>query len=160
MQRNGQTSDFDFLQGNWRVRNRRLRQRHVGSEDWDEFPAELRMWTMLSGVMNTDEYLCPARNLNGGTVRLLDQATKLWSIYWINARSGLLFPPVTGSFSNGVGEFFGPDDDEGRPIDVRFRWSILADGNPQWEQAFSTDGGKVWETNWVMNYERAQAATV
>jgi hypothetical protein len=30
--------DFDFLVGTWDVTNRRLAKRHVGSDDWDEFP--------------------------------------------------------------------------------------------------------------------------
>ncbi len=33
---NGQ-SDFDFLFGPWKVKNRRLRERLKGSSVWDEF---------------------------------------------------------------------------------------------------------------------------
>jgi hypothetical protein len=27
-------------------------------------------------------------------------------------------------------------------------------GSPEWEQAFSADGGKTWETNWTMTFAR------
>jgi hypothetical protein len=27
--------------------------------------------------------------------------------------------------------------------------------NPRWEQAFSDDAGKSWETNWTMDFRRA-----
>jgi hypothetical protein len=30
--------DFDFLTGYWEVSNRRLKKRHAGSTEWDEFP--------------------------------------------------------------------------------------------------------------------------
>ncbi len=39
-------------------------------------------------------------------------------------------------------------------IPVRFRmWGITAD-TAQPEQAFSGDGGKTWETNWINRYTR------
>src|SRR5688572_13516299 len=33
--RTGDIHDFDFLDGAWKVDNRRLKQRGVGSDDWD-----------------------------------------------------------------------------------------------------------------------------
>ena len=35
----GSVHDYDFLAGEWNVRNRRLRVRGVGSDEWEEFPA-------------------------------------------------------------------------------------------------------------------------
>jgi hypothetical protein len=35
---------------------------------------------------------------------------------------------------------------------VRFIWT--RGPTPRWEQAFSEDGGRTWETNWVMDYTR------
>jgi hypothetical protein len=32
---------------------------------------------------------------------------------------------------------------------VRYRWSNIKPRSYTWEQAFSTDGGKIWETNWI-----------
>ena len=42
-----------------------------------------------------------------------------------------------------------------RPILVRFIWSGVTTATPRWEQAFSDDGGRTWETNWVMDFTRA-----
>ena len=33
--------DFDFLIGQWRIHNRRLKERLVGADDWEEFEATL-----------------------------------------------------------------------------------------------------------------------
>ena len=148
-------SDFDFLIGNWTIANRRLRIRGVGSSDWDEFPATGHCFKLLEGVVNVDDFLAPARGLSGASVRTFEAASQSWSIYWIGGASGKMFPPVHGSFANGGGEFFGKDEDDGQPVDVRFRWSFQADGRPLWEQAFSRDGGASWETNWYMDFTRA-----
>ena len=46
------------------------------------------------------------------------------------------------------------EDFEGRPIRVRFLWLHTATPTPRWEQAFSTDQGLTWETNWEMDFSR------
>ena len=86
------------------------------------------------------------------TLRLYDPATKLWSIYWSDTKSYKLFPPTIGKFENGFGEFFGDDVEGGKPVRVRFHWT--GGDSPRWEQSMSTDGGKSWELNWVMKFER------
>lgn len=145
--------DFDFLQGEWKVRNRRLKARHAGSSDWDEFSSTSRFWTLLDGVANVDEFDCSSRDFKGMSIRALDQLTGVWSIYWINSKRGTLLPPVRGGFVGDNGEFIGEDVDGAQPILCRFNWK--RDRNaPRWEQAFSIDGGANWEINWVMDFER------
>jgi hypothetical protein len=61
---------------------------------------------------------------------------------------------MVGSFSGGRELFFGDDHLEGRPIRVRFIWSPMTASSCRWEQAFSQDGGKTWETNWTMGFAR------
>ena len=41
-----------------------------------------------------------------------------------------------------------------KPIRVRFTWSKMTPASAHWEQAFSPDGGKTWETNWIMDMQR------
>ena len=62
---------------------------------------------------------------------------------------------MRGSFSGNVGQFEGDDTLRGQPIRVRFRWTEIDTPTPKWEQAYSPDGGKTWETNWVMHFTRA-----
>lgn len=148
----GSTDDFDFLLGRWRVRNRRLRARHVGSDDWEEFEATSKLLKVLDGVVNIEEYDCPAKGFKGLSLRTLDQTTGTWSIYWLASTDGLLRPPVHGGFQGDHGAFFGEDMDGDRPVHCRFLWLKHAT-KPRWEQAFSTDGGASWETNWTMDLE-------
>ena len=148
----GQAHDFDFLVGRWNIANRRLRQRHVGSSDWDEFAAQSQAFVHLDGRVSVDENHFPTRGFSGCSVRTLDLATRRWAIYWIDSRTGTLFPPVHGGFAGDRGEFYGDDDDEGQPVKVRFIWTRGRDA-ARWEQAFSLDGER-WEINWVMEFRR------
>jgi len=151
--------DFDFWIGSWRVKNRRLRERLAGSTQWDEFEATSVVRPILNGLGNQDEFRTDFwKDFVGMSFRFFDPATRKWSIYWADSRRGILDPPVVGSFSAGVGVFEGDDVFAGRPIRVRFVWSRVATPNPRWEQAFSLDGGRTWETNWVMDMTRDGAA--
>ncbi|MCX4766220.1 hypothetical protein OG562_35635 [Streptomyces sp. NBC_01275] len=52
------------------------------------------------------------------------------------------------------GEFYGDDTHDGKDVRVRFVWSGISATTARWEQAFSTDGGETWLTNWVMDFTR------
>jgi len=103
-------------------------------------------------------------NYGGGFVgmsfRFYDPDSDTWAIYWADSRRpGLLDPPVTGSFTGDTGVFEGADTFAGRSIRVRFTWSGVTTPTPRWEQAFSDDGGKTWETNWIMDFTRILEAS-
>jgi hypothetical protein len=152
--------DFDFWMGSWKIHNRRLRERLKGSTDWDEFEATATARLLLGGVGNEDVYRTEfAGGFTGTSFRFFDKATGKWSIYWADSRKGTLEPPVVGSFQGDVAVFEGDDTFEGRPIRVRFTWSRVTSPSPRWEQAFSADGGKTWETNWVMDMTRYDSFT-
>lgn len=148
--------DFDFIIGRWRIHNRRLVGRLEGSTTWEEFEAEGRAQPVLGGHGNIDEFLAPAwkPGFAGLTLRTYDPALQRWSLYWVDNGLGLLQPPVVGRFQDGVGVFEGPDVLRGRPIVVRYVWSHIAAGAARWEQFFSPDDGRTWESNWVMKFER------
>jgi hypothetical protein len=153
----GDVHDFDFLRGAWTLENRRLDKRWVGSQTWDEFPATDCAELLLDGVVNVDELRFPTKGWAGVTVRTFDTARRQWSIYWVNSRQGILFPPVVGGFTGDRGEFYGVDTDDGRPVHVRFRWTKRGPDAASWEQAFSRDG-KIWEVNWTNELRRADPA--
>lgn len=146
--------DFDFNHGEWDVTNRRLKQRGVGSRDWDVFPSHEKAQVLMGGMVSIDEADFPTKGFKGMTLRLYDPAKDQWAIYWINSKDGLLQPPVYGRFKDGKGVFAGDDMDEGKPIKVLFDWTTTDPNAPRWSQAFSYDGGKTWETNWIMDFRR------
>jgi len=157
LQSEATASDFDFWFGSWDVRNRWLRRRLAGSDDWEEFDATVVARPLLDGVGNEDEFRTDhAGGFIGMSFRFFDPERRRWSIYWADSRRpGELDPPVFGTFSGDVGLFEGEDVYRGRPILVRFAWSGVTTPTPRWEQSFSDDGGRTWETNWVMDFARA-----
>jgi hypothetical protein len=148
--------EFAFLIGSWRVRHHRLKRRGAGDDRWDDFEGTCRAWPVLGGGANVDDNLlhAPQGTYRAISVRRKDRTTKLWSIWWLDERAHGFEPPVTGSFKDGVGSFYGDDSHEGKPIRVRFLWSDIGARRARWEQAFSWDQEKHWEVNWVMQFER------
>src|SRR5215831_15948662 len=150
-------NDFDFFIGNWRVHHRRLKERLVHNDDWEEFEGTSTVQKILGGLGNMDENVIelPSGTYRAATVRTYDPAKQLWTIWWIDSRNpGHLDPPVLGSFEKGVGTFYADDEFKGKPIRVRYLWNQSS--TPHWEQAFSDDKGKTWETNWIMDFTRAR----
>ena len=151
-------NDFDFLIGSWISRQRRLRERLKGSNSWEEFPARLEVHKILGGAGNFDELVMEreSRLMRGATLRLYDAESRQWSIYWADSIHGALAVPEVGSFEeDGCGYFYAHEPFEGRMIFSRFIWSHDGDNTCRWEQAFSEDAGKTWETNWVADFTRA-----
>ncbi|MER6673258.1 hypothetical protein [Streptomyces sp. NPDC000983] len=147
--------DFDFLHGEWEVRHRRRTAFLDPNSAWEEFPSTSRCLPLFDGAANVDEIDMPHLGYKGLTLRLFDVETRQWSLNWAASSSGRLFPPVTGGFEGGRGEFHGTDTYAGEDVLVRFVWSGISATTARWEQAFSTDGGAGWLINWVMEFTRA-----
>ena len=158
-ERTGGLHDFDFIAGAWTLENRRLKTRWVGSSEWDEFPAVDCGAVYLGSVVNIDELHFPTKGWGGVTFRTFDVEKRQWSIYWVNSRTGKMFPPVVGGFDGDRGEFYGEDEDQGRLIKVRFLWIKHGPDHLHWEQAFSLDG-KTWEVNWMNELTRADPSKI
>lgn len=154
MRRDLASGDFDFLLGDWRVTHRRLRDRLVGSDVWEEFEGSMSCRPILNGLGNIDEFDMPALGASGSTLRLFDLADRRWCLYWASSLKGRLEPPVMGGFADEIGLFFGEDEADGRPVRVRFVWDDITPVTARWQQAFSIDDGQTWETNWVMDLRR------
>ena len=143
------SKDFDYLIGSWKLKNRKLKSRLSNSTEWVEFESSVEMHQILGGNGNIDKYTDTAagKPYEGVALRLFNSKTKLWSIYWADNNSGILDPPVVGSFENNIGHFFGKDTFNGKKIIVVFRWDVRDPDLPVWSQAFSADDGKTWEWN-------------
>jgi hypothetical protein len=149
--------DFDFFIGEWDVQHCRLKTRLNGCTEWETFSGLSIAKDILGGFGNIDDNLLylPNGTYRAATLRSFDPKARRWSIWWLDSRSpGALDVPVVGAFEHGTGTFIANDTIEGKPIVVRFLWSVPEPDRPRWEQAFSPDGGQTWETNWVMNFSR------
>jgi hypothetical protein len=147
-------NDFDFLAGHWDVINRRLLKPLSGSDEWEEFPGRSVATRHFGGAASFDEIEFPTKGFSGLTLRVHNPETRQWAIYWASSARGTLdASPMVGAFEDGRGEFYGEETYEGRRVRCRFLWTVT-DG-VRWEQAFSDDDGRTWETNWTMDFSRA-----
>jgi hypothetical protein len=90
-------------------------------------------------------------------VRLYNPTSKQWSIYGASAKGGVFDPPQIGQFDGKRGEFYASDIFQGRAIYIRYVWQNLTLSSTHFEQAFSSDGGKTWEVNWIYDGSRLPA---
>ncbi len=121
-------NDFDFLVGKWKMHNRHLNKRLENCQEWTEFESSDENTKILGDTADMDTYSTTefpgqeGKLFQGLTLRLFNPKTRLWSLYWVASNTGVLDPPVVGSFENGVGHFFCKDTFKGKPIIVMFRW--------------------------------------
>ena len=148
--------DFDFELGTWKIHLKRLLHPLTGSTNWVEFDGTSVTRRVWDGRAQLEEFETDgaAGHIEGLTLRLYSPQSHQWSLYWANGKDGILGQPTIGEFKNGRGEFFDQEMWKGRAVYVRFLWSDLNTNKPHFEQAFSDDGGKNWETNWIMTFTR------
>lgn len=150
--------DFDFWFGRWNGQHHKLKHRLANSNEWEDFTGTAVAQPLLDGRSNMDQNVFHSGTEGAGGVgfRLYNPQTHLWSIFWLGTTGGTVDSPMVGSFADGVGTFYGDDTWEGKPVRVRFIWSKIDRTHCHWEQAYSTDSGKTWETNWLMDFTRAE----
>jgi hypothetical protein len=152
----GAVGDFDFFGGSWNVRMRRRRAILRNSDEWYDLSATCSNRKIVAGFGNIDDFhmtTSTGATVSAMTLRLFDAKTCQWSIYWVATPNVVLDPsPVVGGFEHGEGLFYAADSYNDKPVLVRFLWRPGA--TPRWEQAFSPDAGRTWETNWTMEFDR------
>lgn len=155
--RDGQ-HDFDFEIGTWKTHVRRLVRPLTGSTTWVEMDGITVVRPVFNGRGNLVELVAdgPGGHFEGLSLRLYNPQTRQWSLNFANSRIGILDPPTIGGFKDGRGEFFCQDTLDGRAIFVRFVISKIDPDTLRFEQAFSDDGGKTWEVNWIATDTRVK----
>jgi hypothetical protein len=149
-QGNGQ-NDFDFEIGTWKTKLKRLMNPLTGSNTWIEYEGTTvvrKVWDGRANLVELDVKGAAGR-IEALSLRLYNPESRQWSLNFANVRSGVMTIPTIGEFKNGRGEFYNQETLNGRAILVRFVISDITQNSCRFEQAFSDDGGKSWEVNWI-----------
>jgi hypothetical protein len=148
--------DFDWEIGLWKTHLKRRLHPLTGSNEWVEYQGTTTVRKIWSGRANIVELDVsgPAGRIEGASWRLYNPEAQQWSLNFANVKVGTLGPPTIGEFSHGRGEFYSAETLDGRAILVRFVISAITPASAHFEQAFSSDGGHTWETNWVADDTR------
>lgn len=157
VQRDGQ-HDFDFELGAWRTHLQRRLHPLTGSNTWVEYDGKTVVRSIWNGRANLVELEAdgPAGHFEGLNLRLYNPQSRQWSLNFASSSGGSLTQPTIGEFKNGRGEFYDQETLNGRAILVRFVISDITPTACRFEQAFSDDGGKTWEVNWIATDTRMQ----
>ncbi|HEV2680096.1 MAG TPA: hypothetical protein VGV14_06325 [Rhodanobacter sp.] len=157
-QRDGQ-HDFDFEIGNWKTHVARLQHPLTGSTVWLDYDGTSVIRRIWNGRANLIELEVDgsAGHLELLSLRLYDPQSRQWSLNVASSRGGGMGVPAVGGFKSGRGEFYDKETLDGRDILVRFVISQITADVYRFEQAFSADGGKTWEVNWIATDTRIKA---
>lgn len=153
--RDGQ-HDFDFNFGTWKTHMTRLLHPLTGSTNWTEYDGMsfvCKVWNGHASIFEL-EVDGPTGHNEGVGLRLYNSESHHWNLNWTNSSQGMLTQPMIGEFKNGYGEFFDLENFNGRSIFARSGFYDITPTSARFERAFSADGGKTWETNWIMTFTK------
>ena len=143
--------DFDWEIGTWKTHLKRRLRPLSGSNDWVEYEGTTTVSKVWDGRANLVELdvTGPAGHIEALSLRLYNPEARQWSLNFSSSAGGTMAIPSIGEFKDGRGEFYAQESLNGRSILVRFIISKFSRESAHFEQAFSDDGGKTWETNWI-----------
>jgi hypothetical protein len=153
--RDGQ-HDFDFDWGTWKTHSSRLMHPLTGSKEWADMDGMTVVKKIWDGRANIAEYKADgaAGHVELLSLRWYNAATHQWSLDFATPGGGTLGIPCVGEFKNARGDFYDYEEVNGKYVVVRFSIWRTGPETAQSEQAFSPDGGKTWEVNWINKYTR------
>jgi len=148
--RDGQ-HDFDVHIGTWKTELKIRKAPLTGSNNWIEMKGISVVRKVLNGRANLVELIADGggSHFEGTSLRLYNPQPHQWSLNFANAKDSLMTIPQIGEVRNGRGEFYSHATLNGRAILTRFVISDVTPDSIRFEQAYSDDGGKTWEVNWI-----------
>ena len=153
-------SDFDFLLGKWKVTNTRLSRWLCDCKSWVAFDSTHLETRLQSGAGNfaMHSYVFNKSIFERTVLRLYDGSSDFWKINRLDTMSNLMMSPLTGTFWRNKGSFLSKGTIAGTDVLVWVEWTKICKTYASWEQALSSDNGRTWENNWVMEFFKVRSA--
>ena len=146
---------FDFWMGEWDV-NLRIRQ---SDNTWDDaIKSTARIYRILDGkaileLWNENKF---GEGIKGYSLRYFNVQKNKWEL-WLNwpspNQSGT--SSLEGVFRHGRGDFFAERSiNDSTTMISRYSFNDITSHSLRWDDGYSTDGGKTWSGNWIMEFSR------
>jgi hypothetical protein len=153
-----QQHGFDWQFGAWNIHMSRLLHPLTGSKTWTPLDGTVVVRKLWGGRANLAEIDTQGTSghLEFLALRLYNPQSQQWNLLFAHSDVGILSTPaLIGEFKDGRGVFYDQEPSyQGRAILVRFTFLSLNADSSRDEQAFSADGGKTWEVNWINTQTR------
>ena len=154
---NPQQHGFDWQLGAWNIHMSRMLHPLTGSNSWTPLDGSVVVQPLWGGRANLAQIDTqgPSGHLEFLALRLYNPQSQQWNLMFAHSNAGVLSSPaMIGEFNNGRGVFYDQEQYAGRAILVRFSFITRNADSSRDEQAFSADGGKTWEVNWINTQTR------
>jgi len=136
---------FDFWLGEWEL--------IWFDKDGNEQKGANTITSILNGCVIQEQFDGnPAMNFKGMSVSVFNEKKDLWQQTWVDNNGGYL--DFTGGFQNDVMTLSRETERNGQEIMQRMRWYDIEKDSIKWAWESSKDGGKSWQTNWLLYYKR------
>jgi hypothetical protein len=151
--------DFDFNFGMWKSHITRLVHPLTESKESVELNGTVTVRKVWDGKAALEEMEAdgPKGHWEGMSLFLYNPQSHEWSQTFINSAQGVFAGALTGSFHDGRGELYSQDTAAGRVVLVRGTWSNIAPDSHRYEEAYSSDGGKTWQTVFTADLTRQKS---
>jgi hypothetical protein len=159
-ERDGQ-HDFDFELGTCKSHISRRLHPLTGSTTWVKMEAIVVVrkveWRRQSDGARVRQ---PDRSLRRIEPAPLQSPIPSMELQFFQHNDGTMAQPLIGEFKNGRGEFIDQEPFNGKTILVRQVFTDITPDSHHFEQAFSDDGGKTWEPNFIATLTRTKRVKV
>ncbi|HEX8816281.1 MAG TPA: hypothetical protein VF753_12335 [Terriglobales bacterium] len=146
--------DFDSLAGTWKAHTKYRAHPFAPSDPWIDFDGTETFSKIWDGALLE---VSAGANTNGPVGLMLytyNPQSHQWSVYFASKKDGKVGLPNVGEFRNGQGEFFVQDTLNGKSMLNRYIWSQTASSSPHFEESWSADGGRTWQTVRIVDLAR------
>ncbi|MBT8398546.1 MAG: hypothetical protein HKO65_05000 [Gemmatimonadetes bacterium] len=149
---------FDFWMGEWDVLNR---NRPAEDVRWyDTGTATARVYPVVAGCGLVEHWRGNAYGefVVGFSLRAFNPQRGQWDLILLWPNSGQpRFGELYGGFRHSRGEFFSQNITEsGDTAITRFTFSDITPNTLRWQDGISTDGGRTWDSSWIMEFSRRE----
>ena len=152
----GESRNFDFWIGEWDVINR---NRPPDDSRWfDTGTATARVYPVVAGCGIVEHWRGQAFGnfLTGFSIRSLNRLTGQWDLVLLWPNDGHpRFGTLVGGFRHNRGELYSRAlSAAGDTTLTRLTFSDITPNSLRWQEGQSTDGGRTWQSGWIMEFTR------
>ncbi len=151
--------DFDPLAGTWKAHTKYRAHPFSGPDAWVESDGTEIFQKIWDGAMLELSETASDNGPVGLMLYTYNPQSHQWYVYFASRKDGKVGLPNVGECRNGRGEFIVQDTLNGKSMLNRYVWSQIASSSPHFEESWSNDGGRTWESVRIVDLARVSDHT-